>query len=96
MSPIPSILKVLIRPLEVLSVNKVDAVISDIIMPGMDGYELANEILQHYPKVKIQLVSGFNDERHQEKVSDELHKKQLYKPVNSKVLIKKVREMLDS
>ncbi len=84
------------KALEILSSNKVDAVITDIIMPEMDGYELVNQILQRYPKMKVQLVSGFNDDRHQEKVPDELHQKLLYKPINSKVLIKKVREILDS
>jgi len=84
------------QALEILSSNKVDAVITDIIMPEMDGYELADEVLKHYPNMRIQLVSGFNDDRHQKKVSKVLHQKLLYKPVNSKVLIKKVREMLDS
>ena len=84
------------KALEIISSNKVDLVITDIIMPEMDGYELANVILQHYPEMKLQLVSGFTDNRHQGKVPDELQQNLLYKPVNSKVLIKQVREILDS
>lgn len=84
------------KALEIMSSNKVDLVITDIIMPEMDGYELANVILQRYPEMKLQLVSGFTDNRHQGKVPDELQQNLLYKPVNSKVLIKQVREILDS
>lgn len=82
--------------LKILSSEKVDAVIADIIMPGMDGYQLTKEILHRYPKIKIQLVSGFTDDRHEDNVPDELNQKLLYKPINSAVLIKRMRELLDN
>jgi len=82
--------------LKILEKESVDGVISDVIMPEMDGYQLANEIMTLYPEVKIQLVSGFNDERHREHVSGALHEKLLYKPVNSKVLLKRIRELFDT
>ena len=82
--------------LNILEQESVDGVISDVIMPEMDGYQLANEIMRLYPVVKIQLVSGFNDERHREHISEALHEKLLYKPVNSKVLLKRVRELFDT
>ena len=84
------------QALEILLSNEVDAVITDIIMPRMDGYELAKIITQLYPKIKIQLMSGFNDNRDKSKVSNEMHQKLLHKPVNSKVLVKQIRELLDS
>ena len=85
------------KALDLLSSESgVDAVITDIIMSEMDGYQLASEILQRYPKMKVQLVSGFNDDRHEENVPDEMHQKLLYKPVNSMVLLRHIRELLDS
>jgi len=82
--------------LRILEKETVDGVISDVIMPEMDGYQLANEIMMLYPEVKIQLLSGFNDDRHREHISESLHKKLLYKPVNSKDLLKRIRALFDA
>jgi CheY-like chemotaxis protein len=37
----------------------IDAVVSDVMMPGMTGLELADQVAEHYPKVKIVLASGY-------------------------------------
>ena len=39
--------------------NKIDLVLSDIRMPQMNGYELANSLKALQPKVKIILMSAF-------------------------------------
>jgi len=39
-----------------------DVVISDIRMPGMTGFELANTIRKKAPKQKIILMTGYADE----------------------------------
>jgi len=37
----------------------IDAVITDVMMPGMNGLELAEQIVEQYPKVKVVLASGY-------------------------------------
>jgi CheY-like chemotaxis protein len=44
--------------LAALAVGGVDAVVADIIMPGMDGIELIGRIRRHHPKVRVIAVSG--------------------------------------
>jgi CheY-like chemotaxis protein len=46
--------------LHVLESDKdIDAVLSDVIMPGMTGLQLAETIRAMYPAVKIVLMSGY-------------------------------------
>jgi two-component system OmpR family response regulator len=37
----------------------IDAVFSDIMMPGMNGVQLADAVSEFYPHIKIVLTSGF-------------------------------------
>jgi PAS domain S-box-containing protein len=43
--------------LSILEKNKIDLLLSDVIMPNMDGYKLAEKVRKNFPEVKIQLVS---------------------------------------
>ena len=73
----------------------VDIIISDVIMPEMDGYQLIKEVRQRYPHIKIQMISGFADGRHHGLVDDDLHKSMMYKPCSSQALLLRVRHLLD-
>jgi two-component system OmpR family response regulator len=37
----------------------IDALFSDVVMPGMTGLQLADAVTEMYPKVKIVLASGY-------------------------------------
>ena len=42
--------------------NKIDAVITDIKMPNMDGITLTNEISMQYPGVPVMVMTAFEEE----------------------------------
>lgn len=44
-----------------LNLVKVDIVLSDICMPGMDGMELIEQIMDRWPRCKVLLLTGHNE-----------------------------------
>ncbi|OUS10858.1 hypothetical protein A9Q89_10305 [Gammaproteobacteria bacterium 53_120_T64] len=84
------------QALEVLKNTPVQLMISDVIMPEMDGYQLAATVQAQYPEVKIQLASGFTDDRHSSQLDATLLENMMQKPFKVKVLIANVRKLLDS
>jgi len=82
--------------LEVLSNNKVNVLISDIIMPNMDGYHLAEIVLSKYPEVKIQFISGYTGETEitYKKIFKNIDI--LYKPFSSSKLIDRIKTLVAS
>jgi CheY-like chemotaxis protein len=48
--------------LDYLSGKKVDLVVTDVVMPGMSGVELARLIGQAHPDVPLLLATGYSDE----------------------------------
>jgi CheY-like chemotaxis protein len=48
--------------LEKMKGNKIDAVITDIKMPNMDGITLVGELLTAYPGVPIMVMTAFEEE----------------------------------
>ncbi len=80
--------------LQILENKKIDLILSDIIMPDMDGYKLAAIVEQQHPEIKIQLTSGFNDDRYVDIENINLHENLLHKPLSSKILLKKIGELL--
>jgi DNA-binding NtrC family response regulator len=44
--------------LEILAQRRVDVVISDIIMPVMDGVSLLREIRRQYPMIRVIMITG--------------------------------------
>jgi len=82
--------------LEVLATKKsIALVLSDIIMPNMDGYQLAQQIMDNYPNVNIQLTSGYTGESHSDLQDSHLKENILYKPYDTDELLSKVRTTLD-
>jgi CheY-like chemotaxis protein len=47
--------------LELVAAHKLDLIVTDHLMPGMNGTELAQQIKAQYPEMPIVLLSGVND-----------------------------------
>jgi PAS domain S-box-containing protein len=83
-----------IEALEILKNQDISVLVSDVIMPNMDGYELADQAKEIKPELKILLVSGFTN-RTDEQKAHALYKSVLNKPYKLKTLLERVRNTLD-
>lgn len=81
--------------LNILEHQSIDILISDIIMPEMDGFKLAAIVKEKYPSIKIQLSSGFSDNYNMDMVDDDLQQNLLTKPFNSQTLLHKIYKLIN-
>jgi len=84
-----------LQALEILETKHVDLLLTDVIMPEMDGYQLAEAVHKKYPDIKIQLASGFHDKQNSELIDNSLIINLLTKPFKARVLFNRLRELLD-
>ena len=72
----------------------VDLLLTDVIMPGMSGRELADQLQRSHPGIKVLFMSGYTDEaisQHGVLVSGVAF---LEKPFTPDILLRRVREVL--
>lgn len=72
----------------------IDLLITDVIMPGMDGPTLAKQIRGEMPTLKIIFVSGYTEEKLKDQMGEGIHF--LPKPFTLKQLAAKVKEVLEN
>ena len=73
----------------------VDLLLTDVIMPGMNGRELADQLAARQPDLKVVFASGYTADA-LTRYGVEQGSGYLQKPFSPKVLAMKVREVLDS
>ncbi|MGO4564688.1 cell cycle histidine kinase CckA [Rhizobium sp. 2YAF20] len=76
--------------------GKVDVVVSDVVMPEMDGPTLLRELRKIYPDMKFIFVSGYAEDAFARNLPADAKFGFLPKPFSLKQLAVAVREMLDS
>jgi len=73
----------------------IDILLTDVVMPGFNGRQLARQVEQLYPQIKVLLMSGYAAEIAAQHDGDELALPFLEKPFTPEELGLKVREVLD-
>ncbi|MDR6818838.1 two-component system cell cycle sensor histidine kinase/response regulator CckA [Neorhizobium sp. 2083] len=76
--------------------GQVDIVVSDVVMPEMDGPTLLTELRKTYPDLKFIFVSGYAEDAFARNLPADAKFGFLPKPFSLKQLAVAVREMLDS
>ena len=69
-----------IQALEALAKSPFDMVLTDIVMPGIDGIELALKVAKDFPDTAILLMSGYPDERRRASGLESLFREVIEKP----------------
>jgi CheY-like chemotaxis protein len=74
--------------LRLVKLDGIDAVLTDVMMPGMNGYQLAQRLHEIEPQLPVMCVTGYlaEDDRHCEVL--------LQKPYRAAVLKKTLRTIL--
>jgi len=72
----------------------IDLVITDVVMPGMSGRELVQELLRIRPETKVLYLSGYTEDTIVSEGSIESGTAFLQKPFTLQSLLRKVREVL--
>jgi PAS domain S-box-containing protein len=74
--------------------QNVDLLLTDVVMPGMNGRELAEQVLILRPEVRVLYVSGFTDQTAVETGNYPPGSQLLQKPFTLGTMLKKVKEVL--
>src|SRR5450756_1065495 len=77
------------------SIREIDLVVSDIVMPVMNGLRLAEELRSRRPEIKVVFMSGHSMELINNQSLPDCAPDLLQKPFVPQVLVRKVREILD-
>jgi two-component system cell cycle sensor histidine kinase/response regulator CckA len=74
----------------------VDLLLTDVIMPGMSGRELANQLRERRPALRVLFMSGYTDDAVVRHGMLEPGLAYVEKPFRAPMLLRKVREVLES
>jgi PAS domain S-box-containing protein len=74
-----------------------DLLLTDLVMPGMGGFELAKRLEQHLPGLHVIFMSGYSEEavRDPEAESTMTAENFLQKPFSTDLLARRLRDVLD-
>lgn len=86
-----------LEALEILEENngEFDLIVSDVVMPEMDGPTLLRELRKKYKDIKFIFVSGYAEDAFRKNLDEDLSFGFMAKPFTLKDLIEKVKEAIE-
>lgn len=76
--------------------ESIDLIVSDVVMPGMDGHTMIRYARESLPDVKVILMSGYAEDAIPEEIGSDASIHFLHKPFSLKELAGKVKGVLES
>jgi two-component system, cell cycle sensor histidine kinase and response regulator CckA len=74
--------------------EKIDLLITDVVMPRMDGPGLVREVRDTYPDMKVIFISGYTEDSFRQHLDSDSNIHFLPKPFSLKQLATKVKEVI--
>jgi len=74
--------------------EKIDLLITDVVMPRMDGPALIREVRQTHPDLKVIFISGYTEDSFRQRLDTDSEIHFLPKPFSLKQLAGKVKEVI--
>ncbi len=84
------------QALDILAREKFDVLVSDIVMPNVDGIALAMKATRLFPDLRVVMISGYAQERMRAHNLDALVHKIIAKPFSLEEICEAVKNVLPS
>jgi CheY-like chemotaxis protein len=75
--------------------EKIDLLLTDVILPGIKGQELARQLLNIFPEVNVLFMSGYLCPSMAHSNSEQGFDAFIQKPFSPNALLRKIRKLLD-
>ena len=72
----------------------IDALVTDVVMPGMGGRELADRVTERFPDLKVLFMTGFTDDEFLRRGILDQGRDIMVKPFSPKDLLRRLRDIL--
>ncbi len=76
--------------------GEIDLLLTDVVMPGMNGCDMANRILETIPELRVVFMSGYTEHALMHDGEADPHFEYLQKPFKLQTLTQKVARVLAS
>jgi two-component system cell cycle sensor histidine kinase/response regulator CckA len=74
--------------------DKIDLLVTDVVMPKMDGPGLVREVRETHPEMKVIFISGYTEDSFRQRLDSDSNIHFLPKPFSLKQLASKVKEVI--